>query len=285
MNIKTRREFIRTASLLSAGAMAMKAFPFNIPNPLEEMIGLQLYTLRDTVEKDTLDTLIKVSEIGYNSLEPYGFDGKFFGYPAKEFRQVAEDLGMKVTSTHASITRDNASILAYEGAEAGLEYLVLPSFSGRPDKTPDDFKRAAEEMNRIGEITKKAGIRFGYHNHDFEFKDSDEGILYDILLKEIEPDLVCFELDIFWIIKGGQDPLVYFKNFPGRFELWHVKDMDEKGNSCVIGQGNIDYQKIFTHADESGMKRFYVEQEQYEDSPITETEKSYNFISNYLVSE
>ena len=105
--MKTRREFIKTASLLTAGAMAMKAFPFSIPNPQETMIGLQLYTLRDTITEDTLNVLIKVSQIGYTSLEPYGFDGKFFGYPAKEFKKVTDDLGMKVTSTHSSITKEN----------------------------------------------------------------------------------------------------------------------------------------------------------------------------------
>jgi len=282
--MKTRREFIKTASLLTAGAMAMKAFPLPITSPMEKMIGLQLWTLRDSIAKDTLDTLIHVSQIGYNSIEPYGFDGKFYGYPAKEFRKVVEDLGMKLTSTHSGITLGNAPAYAEAAAEAGLEYLILPSFMGRPDKTGDDFRRMAEEMNGIGEITNEYGIRFGYHNHDFEFVDSQEGLLYDILLDETDPDFVGFQLDLFWMIKGGQDPLKYFERFPGRFETWHVKDMDDEGSSTIIGKGSIDYEKIFSQAELSGMKRFFVEQEQYKGLPIEDVEESYKYIEKVLTT-
>lgn len=283
--MKTRREFIKTATLLTAGAVAMKAFPFSIPSPMEKLIGIQLWTLRDSIPDEILDTLITLSQIGYNSIEPYGFDGKFFGYPANEFRTVVEDLGMKLTSTHTGITLENASLYADEAAEAGLEYLILPSFMGRPDKTPDDFKRMAEELNKIGEVVHKAGVRFGYHNHDFEFADPGDGILYDILLSDTDAGLVGFQLDIFWMVKGGQDPLEYFEKYPGRFETWHIKDMGTDGNSCIIGNGSIDYQKIFSQAELSGMKRFYVEQEQYRGDPIEEVAESYRFIERELISK
>lgn len=285
MIMKNRREFIKIASLLTAGAITMKTFPLPIPSPIKKLIGIQLYTLRDSIINDTLDTLIKVSQIGYNSIEAYDFDGKFFGYPAKEFRKVVEDLGMKLSSTHSAITLESAGLYADEGASAGLKYLVLPSFQGRPDKTPDDFKRMAEELNQIGEIVKGSGIRFFYHNHDFEFVDSEEGILYDILLKETDPALVSFQLDIFWLIKGGQDPLQYFKTYPGRFESWHVKDMGEEGQSCIVGEGSIDYETIFGQAVLSGLRRFFMEQEQYKGHPLVDAAKSYLYIKENLISK
>ena len=261
----------------------MKAFPFPIPSPKKKLIGIQLYSLRNTVTTDTLDTLVKLSQIGYNSIEAYGFDGEFFGYAAKKFRTVVEDLGMKLTSTHTGITLDNAPLYAEEAAIAGLEFLILPSFMGRPDKSRDDFKRMAEEMNRIGEIVNQAGLRFGYHNHDFEFVTSEEGLLYDILLDETDPELVSFQLDIFWMVKGGQDPLKYFERYPGRFETWHVKDMAEDGKSTIVGKGSIDYQKIFDQAELSGLKRFFVEQEQYKKLPIEDVAESYMYIKGNLI--
>jgi len=281
--MNTRRGFIKTVTMLTAGAMAMKAFPFSISSPMKKMIGIQLWTLRDSISKDTLNTLSSVSKIGYNSIEPYGFDGKFYGYSAKEFRKIIEDLGMRLTSTHTGINLENAQKYVEAGVEAGLEYLVLPSFMGRPDETVDDFKRAAEEMNQIGEIAMKAGIRFGYHNHDFEFVKTEKGYLYDILLEETEPELVCFQLDIGWIALSGNDALDYFKKYPGRFESWHVKDIDAEGKTTFIGNGVIDYLKVFEMAELSGMKRFYVEQERFDSSPWEEVEKSFTFIERKLL--
>ncbi len=221
--MKTRREFLKTIGVLSAGTMVLQAFP-SCMNKKE--IGLQLYTLRDTIGKDTLNTLQQVSKIGYRHIEPYGFDGNFFGIPALEFRQIVEDLGMRITSTHTGITSENADAYLEAASRTGMEYIVLPSPGGRPASSANDVKKMAEEMNIIGEKSRIAGIRFGYHNHDREFKSESGKMFYDILLHETDPDLVCFELDIFWIIKGGCDPVAYFLKYPGRFALWHVKDMD-----------------------------------------------------------
>jgi sugar phosphate isomerase/epimerase len=279
--MKTRREFIKTAAMVTAGAIAVKAYPF--PVPKKKLVGLQLWTLRDTIETETINTLEKVSLIGYNSIEPYGFDGSFYGIPAGEFRKLIEGLGMHLTSTHTGIDLENASKFIEAALEAGLEYLVLPSPGGRQVKTEDDFRRLAEEMNLIGEKVSKAGMRFGYHNHAGEFNDTGKGIAYDILLENTDPELVCFQLDIFWIIKAGKDPLDYFDKYPGRFELWHVKDMDQAGESTIIGSGTIDYKKIFSKTKQSGMKRFYVEQESYDVPPIEAVERSFNFIREELL--
>ena len=144
----TRRDFLKTMGVLGAGAVALNAFPSC--NRKKE-IGLQLYTLRETVGKDTLAVLRQVSEIGYSHIEPYGFDGNFFGIPAREFRKMADDLGMRITCTHTGISAQNADAYIGAAAEAGLEYLVLPSPMGRKTETADDYRKMAAEMNQIGE--------------------------------------------------------------------------------------------------------------------------------------
>lgn len=277
--MKTRREFLKTVGVLGASTIVLHTFP---SCSVRKEVGLQLYTLRDTIEKETRSTLEQVSRIGYEHIEPYGFDGKFYGIPAVEFRKMIEDMGMRITCTHTGISSQNADVWLDAANRAGLEYIVLPSPMGRKVDTADDYRRMAGEMNIIGERARQAGIRFGYHNHAGEFQSDDSGVFYDILLKETDPALVCFELDIFWIIKGGYDPVAYFRKYPGRFALWHVKDMDAAGESTIIGEGNIDYGEIFTQADLAGLDYFYVEQESYSKSPIESVEDSYEYIRKNL---
>jgi sugar phosphate isomerase/epimerase len=246
-------------------------------------VGIQLWTLRDTIQKDTLNTLKQVSKAGYTLLEPYGFDGSFYGITAGEFRKMAEDLGMRVASTHTGITMANADLYVEKAVEAGLQYLVLPSAGDRQLETIEDYEHFAAEMNLIGKKTQKAGIMLGYHNHSHEFKKIGETIPYDIMLKNTDPSLVCFEVDLFWMIKGGFQPIDYFKNYPGRFALLHVKDMATTGESTVIGQGTIDFKSIFAQSALSGMKQFYVEQEEYKATPIQCVVDSYKYISQNLI--
>jgi sugar phosphate isomerase/epimerase len=281
----TRRDFLKSITLASGALAGSKTFAGSASaNGPKMKTGLQLYTLRDDVKTNLPGTLEAVSKIGYNSLEPYGFDGTFFSVSPKEFRKMCNDLGMDITSTHSGITVENASLYTEKAAEAGLEYIMLPSFSGRPEKTLDDFKKVANDMNQIGEITKKSGISFGYHNHNFEFKLIDGQIPYDTLLAETDPNLVSFEMDIFWVVKGGQDPLRYFKQYPGRFKTWHIKDMGMDGQSCIVGNGRINFQDLMKHSKEAGLKRFFVEQEQYsEGTPIYCVEQSYKYIQKHLI--
>jgi sugar phosphate isomerase/epimerase len=246
--------------------------------------GIQLWTLRDTVETDTRGTLESLAAIGYDSLEPYGFDGSLYGQPAKEFRKICNDLGMVITSTHSGISIKNAVAFAEKGAEAGLEFLVLPSFSGRPDKTLDDYRKAAHEMNLIGEITRKSGIAFGYHNHSHEFQPIDGMIPYDILLAETDPSLVTFQVDLFWMTKAGFNPGDYFAKHPGRFATWHIKDMGMDGASCIIGNGKINFRELMKQAGEAGLRRMFVEQEEYaEGAPIYCAAQSYRYIRRHLL--
>jgi sugar phosphate isomerase/epimerase len=283
--MSTRRNFLKSITLAS-GVIAVSAIEAkNLPSKDKKMkAGIQLYTLRDVIGSDVPGTLAALSKIGFNSLEPYGFDGSFFKYPAKEFSKMCNDLGMVITSTHCGITLENAPLYTEKAAEAGLEYLVLPSFSGRPDKTLDDYKRVAQEMNQIGEITKKSGIIFGYHNHNHEFKTIESQLPYDTLLAETDPGLVTFEMDIFWVVKGGQDPARYFDKHQGRFQLWHIKDMGNDGESCIVGNGHIKFSTLMKQAKNAGLKRIIYEQEAYsEGTPLQCAEQSFKYIQKHLL--
>jgi sugar phosphate isomerase/epimerase len=281
----TRRNFLKNITLVSGVLAASSLEAGNLPPAGKKLkVGIQLWTLRDVIGTDLTGTLTALSKIGYTSLEPYGFDGNFYSHPAKEFRKMCSDLGMVITSTHTGITAANAAEYTDKAAEAGLEYLILPSFSGRPEKTLDDFKKVAHEMNQIGEITKKAGIGFGYHNHNFEFHEMEGKLPYDTLLAETDPNLVTFEMDIFWVVKGGQDPLKYFEKHPGRFKLWHVKDMGNDGESCIVGNGHIKFREMMKHAKQAGLKRIVYEQEQYsEGTPMFCAEQTFKYMQKHLL--
>jgi sugar phosphate isomerase/epimerase len=281
----TRRDFLKNITLAS-GVLATISLQAGgeSAKPKKMKIGIQLYSLRDIIGSDVPGTLAAISKIGYNSIESYGFDGSFFKYPAKDFRKMCQDLGMVINSTHCGITVENAPLYAEKAAEAGLEYLILPSFGGRPEKTLDDYKKVALEMNQIGEITKKSGITFGYHNHNHEFRTIEGQLPYNTLLAETDPGLVTFEMDIFWVVKGGQDPLHYFDKHPGRFQLWHVKDMGNDGESCIVGNGHINFKDLMKHSKQAGLKRIVYEQEAYsEGSSKYCAEQSYKYIQKHLL--
>lgn len=256
--------------------MTYKAFPsFFDDKPL---IGIQLWTVRDFIQSETMITLKKISEIGYNSIEPYGFDGKFYGISPGDFRKMIEDMGMKLTSTHTGISSGNAGMIIDGAFTAGLEMLVMPSPGGRPIDTPDDYKRLAEELNKIGEKVEDAGLLFGYHNHDKEFESTDGVVHYDILLKETDPDLVFFQLDLAWIVKGGYDPVTYFETYPGRFKSWHVKDLGMTGNSIDFGHGRVDLPAAFKSREKAGLIHYFVEQEEYKTDAFKSISDDYHYL-------
>lgn len=281
----SRRSFIQMLSLAGA-SLALTSSSLNTMSfsKKRQAVGIQLWTLRTLIEKDLPGVLQSLHEIGYNSIEPFGFDGEFFGYGAAEFKRLCGNLNLTIHSTHSSVDEENAEVLAEKGREAGLEFLVMPWIDSSKLSTADDYKRFSEKLNRIGEKVNKAGLRFAYHNHAFEFESKEEQIPYDIMLQNTDPDLVTFQMDIYWVVKGGQKPEEYLKKYPGRFESWHLKDMAFDGNSCAIGDGAIDFRHLITLSKKAGLKRFFVEQEYF--GSISETEavrKSYNFISDNLL--
>lgn len=274
----TRRDFLKTAGALTLGGLAL-----SIDSSAAQLksVGLQLYTLRDHIVKDTKGTLKKVAAAGYKELESYaGEKGPYFGMKPKEFKAFVEGLGMHVRSSHVGIDKDFQAT-ADAAAEAGISYLLCPYMDATKRPDLDGFKRTAEEFNKLGEITKKNGIQFGYHNHDYAFKEMEGEIPYDVMLKATDADLVTFEMDLYWVVRAGKDPIAYFNQYPGRFPLWHVKDMDKANNelNTEVGMGSIDFNPIFKNASKAGLKFAFVEQENFKMEPFASIKKSRVYVA------
>jgi sugar phosphate isomerase/epimerase len=279
-----RREFVQTASFTAVGMLSLPSFL--AAGKKLKTIGLQLYTLRDTIDKDPKGVLTKVASFGYKELETYGYaDGKIFGLDFTEFCKFTKGLGMEVVSGHYGLDKikgDTWKKAVDDAKKNGQKFMVLPYINEPDRKSIDDYKKICADLNAAGEVCNKNGIRFGYHNHAFEFETMDGQIPYDLMLKELDPKNVGMEMDIFWVVNAGQDPIKYFEKHPGRFEQWHVKDMskDDKNKNADVGTGSIDYKQIFAKAKLSGMKHWYVEQESYPGEPIDSVAASAQFLKN-----
>ncbi len=268
--MSTRRTFIQQASLLSTGLIINPS----IFLAKEKVVGLQLYSLREVIRKDVAGVIAKVAAAGYKDVETYGFDQKnqFFEMTPVDFMKVLKSNGLTSTSGHYNpnefLRGKGTDELSYmiQGAN-GLkqQHLVIPYLADDMRKTADDYKAVARKLNEAGQLCKKNGLQLGYHNHDFEFTRFGDKTGYDILLNETDKDLVDFEMDIYWVARAGVDPVKLFSDNPGRFKLWHVKDMDKTNpkQNTEIGNGSIDYKKIFSKAKLSGAEHYFVEQENF----------------------
>lgn len=272
----TRRTFIRTTAFASFSAMLtpnlLKAATMN------KDIGLQLYTLRDSISRDLPGTLANISAIGYTWLEAAGYsEGKFYGLQPREFKKMVDDLGMQMISSHATFEPEQQQQAIDAHARLGVKYLVYPMLPVTKKVTKDHFSRAASRLNEIGEACRLSGLKFGYHNHDFEFVKIEETTGFDLLLTLTDPKLVCFEADLYWMVYAGADPVNYFQKYPGRFELWHVKDMEDNPEKdfAPVGTGTIDYKRIFGQKQQAGMAYFFVEQDDCKIDPLESVKISY----------
>lgn len=279
-------------------------------------IGLQLYTLGDLMITDTKGTLQKLAEIGYKEVESAGSQkGNFYGYMPKEFSAMVKDVGLHWRSAHvggaafsmaqvmkmAKTADDSARIKTYmekakdapkalnltenyqqladDAAEGGLSYLVCSSI---PVSTMDEIKTAVDVFTKSGEACKKNGVQFAYHNHVTEFDEVDGHRPFDYILDNTDKELVKMELDLAWATKAKQDPVALFKLHPGRYPLWHVKDLDKATmNPAEVGTGVVDFKRIFDNAKESGMKYFFVEQDGAP-QPLQNVTNSYNYLKKML---
>jgi hypothetical protein len=230
--------------------------------------GLQLYTLRDDLPKDPKGILKQIASFGYKQIEGYeGPSGLWWGLGAKEFKKYVDSLGLSMVSSHCDTEKDFDK-KCEEAANVGLKYLLSPWVG--PQKTIDDYKKLADHFNKLGETCKKHGIRFAYHNHDYSFKKIEGQIPQDIFMKGTDASLVDFEIDMYWVVTAGEDPITWMKKHPNRFKLCHVKDrsktaLPSEGDASVdLGTGKIDYKSILKQASALGMKYFIVEQEKYE---------------------
>ncbi len=297
----SRRDFLKISAAGAVGITALGSFTLKpaVSDRKNFGVGLQLYTIRDAMAADPLGTLKKVSDLGYKNLElaSYG-NGKFYGFSPKELKKIVADLGMTILSSHtqveaAGITVDNAKKMADDHAEVGVKYCVQP-WVNDVDRTLEKYKKMVGDWNEVGKIMKGVGIQFGYHNHNFEFKPID-GIVpyYDIFMKGLDPALVTMEIDLFWVSKAGQNPVEMFKKYPGRFQLFHMKDMSTKqapffdvikDDVCSVGAGVIDFKTILASKEIAGMKYLFVEDDnQGNGKPFEALETSINNLTTKIL--
>ncbi len=285
-----RRGFLKKAGALAAGSLALpylsEASGIADLFAAEKPVGIQLFTVFEKMNNDPKGTLEKIASIGYKEIETaFSSRGGYYGYKPKEFKKLAEDLGLKWRAHHAlgapfkmppgrkmpvgsdgkPITipvmmnlRDNYQQLVDDAAEAQLSFLVCAS---TPVGTMDEVKNSIEVFQKTGEASKKAGIEFAYHNHATEFDPVEGGkTAYEMVLSQTDKDLVKMELDLAWATKAGKDPVALFKEHPGRFPLWHVKDIKKDLQTITeVGNGVVEFKRIFDAAKISGMKYFFVE--------------------------
>ena len=226
--------------------------------------GIQLWTVKEALAKDPLGVLKHLSNCGYKQIESFeGANGMFWGMKNTEFKKQLGDMEMNMIASHCDINNDFERKAA-EASEIGMKYLICPHIGAQ--KSIDDYKRFADQFNKCGEIANKNGIRFAYHNHDYSFKAMAGGMPQDVLMNATDTNLVDFEMDIYWVVAAGADPITYLKKYPNRFKLCHVKDLIKTPTgheSCILGKGTIDFKNILYVGAQNGLKFHIIEQEAY----------------------
>lgn len=251
------------------------------------MIGLQMYTVRDQLQKDFDATVEQIAKIGYRNLEFAGY----YNRTPEQVRALLDRIGAVSRSAHigAPLMRQDAAAQIRSAKTIGQEYITLPSYNfGREGLT--GWRKGVAEFNQWGAMCRDAGIKLAYHNHANEFAPIEGTTGYDVLLKEVDPKLVDFELDLYWARFADQDPVALFAKYPGRFTMWHVKDMSVTGTQkgmTPVGKGTIDFKTIFARARESGMKYFFVEHDtaaQFPGGSLASVQASYDYLRQLLAA-
>ena len=272
--------------LLALGSFVLVNFN-SCKSPAGKNIGLQLYSIRDSINRDVPAAIEKVADMGYTFVEMAGYrDGKFYGMDPAEFSALCQKNGLQVLSSHTGRSLPDSA--GYEEAmawwdqcidahyAAGVKFIVQPSMDRSAYESIENISRWCAYFNEVGEKCNAKGIRFGYHNHANEFTTVfGDTILYDFMLQNTDPEKVMFELDLYWCVEGGKNLVDYFNKYPGRFGLWHIKDKEEIGAS-----GMMDFETMWTARDISGMKYGIVEVERYNFDQFTSCAKSYEFLNN-----
>lgn len=307
-DIQKRRDFLKISAagalgVIALGPMACKPGAKQAAQTIDKKsfgVGLQLYTVRDEMAKDVPGTLKKLSDMGYKNLEMASYaDGKFYGFAPADFKKMVNDLGMEIISSHTSveaqgITLESAKKMADDHAALGVKYCVQPWIEEK-DRNVEMYKKMIADWNQVGAVMKEVGIQFGYHNHNFEFKPTEDGLIpyYDIFMKEMDSSLITMELDMYWATKAGQDPVEMFNKYPGRFQLFHFKDMAQqsapfyeviKDDITSVGAGLIDFKRIYAARETAGMKYLFVEDDnQGNGKPFEAVEISVNNITSKIL--
>jgi sugar phosphate isomerase/epimerase len=289
-----RRDFLKSSAALAAtAAITPSFFMADKTTP----IGLQLWSVRDAMEKDPIGTLKAVSKHGYKFVESFGFNnGKWFGLTPSEMKKNLNGLGMTMRSAHQGMTtksydkstkqlNDEFKKAVDAALEVGQKYVICPYMSDE-DRNKESVKLLCEMFNKAGEYCNSKGLRFGYHNHDFEFSTRfDDAPMYKMLLDETEPKLVCFEMDMCWVVRGKYNPVDWFNLYPGRFELSHIKDLADqsKSETAIVGTGIVDFKQVIANQKAAGMKYWIVELENYtKDGSVVDVGVSYKNLRKIL---
>jgi sugar phosphate isomerase/epimerase len=288
----SRRTFIKASTIVMVGTAVLPKYVFSSQKP-KGIVGLQLYSIRGEMSKDPLGSLTQLAEMGYKYVEHANYTGrKFYGYPAPEFRKILDGLGLKMISGHTVMRKDHWDetkkdfsdswkLTVEDAATLEQKYVISPSMDESMRKTYDDMKRYMEIFNKCGELCKKWGMKFGYHNHDFEFsqKLNDEK-LFDIIMRSIDSSLVALQLDIGNLYNGGATALDIVNQYPGRFENIHVKDEikagsgNDKYESCILGKGIVNTENVVDLSTKIGGTTCYIiEQESYQNKTPMECVK------------
>jgi sugar phosphate isomerase/epimerase len=297
----SRRTFVKAGTLVALGASIIPGSLFASAKA-RGILGLQLYSVREDMSKDPAGTLTKVAEMGYVYVEHANYiDRKFYGYKAPEFRKILDGTGLKMISGHTVMGKqnwdtakkdfsDSWKLTVEDAAILGQKYVISPSMDSTMRNSYDDFKRYMDIFNKCGELCNKKGMKFGYHNHDFEFSEKLNGEkLFDIMMKSMDPKLVVVQLDIGNLYNGGAIAIEVVKQYPGRFENVHVKDEikatsgHEKYESTILGEGIVEAKKVVDALTKTGGTTCYIiEQESYQGkTPLESIKKDLEIMKNW----
>jgi sugar phosphate isomerase/epimerase len=278
----TRREFIRNSALLMAGGALVSEMADAAVKQSKRITAVQLYCVRDDMKKDPLGSLTQLAKMGYTHVEHANYvNQKFYGWTAAEFKKVLDDLGLKMPSGHTVLGKNHWDAARKDftdvwkktvddAAYLGQLFVVSPSMEGNVRKNYDDFMQFMEVFNQCGLLCKKSGMKFGYHNHDFEFSESFNGVkLFDLIMKHTDPDKVVMQLDMGNMYIAGAIAKKVIGQYPGRYDTIHVKDMIKTSNgegfeSTILGKGLIDSKTVTDMGKKSGTTLFVIEQESYQ---------------------
>ena len=290
-----RRSFISKSLLATAacygasGAGFSEVFANVTAQKKKNRIGIQLYSIREFLSKDFEGSIKKLGDIGYAYAEAYGFNGeKFLSYTLKETNKMLNDVGMQLSGTHAGTgwLPEDVGDKAWDYWRKSADEMkaaggrqIAQSFLPEA-KTLDSLKKLADQFNKIGEICKKGGIKFGYHNHHTEFQTVEGSVLYDVLLQNTDPNLVFFQMDMGHVVNGGGDIMTYISKYPKRFLSWHASDFKKGQGYVLLGQGDVPYDQLFKLAKSYGVEDLTMEHEAGQDR-FKICEDNFKFLAKY----
>jgi sugar phosphate isomerase/epimerase len=286
-----RRDFIQNTGL-AGSALIWSPGIYNMKDT--KRIGVQLYSVREDMKSDPVGTINKIAKIGYPEVEGFGYnEGKFFGMTPSEFGRVISGSGMKMPGMHYMVNLaswDNKTNQLNDAtkealgmfAEMEVEMIVCP-YMVKEERGAESVNKLCDIFNKTGELCQQHGMKYGYHNHDFEFQQvGSDPLIYDMLLQKTSPSLVELELDIYWVVYAGQDPKLWMKKAGGRVTAFHVKDIGADRNTIEVGHGSINFAEIFALDEAKHVKYYIVELEHYKTTPLKGVEASYDNLKKLL---